>query len=70
MKDNPVKGQSSLEIALVLVAVLLFLLGMVRIFFWGNTDLIKRQKDYLKSRGIAGTWPVHRTSSLSDGNIF
>ena len=64
------KGQVSLEIALVFVAVLLFLLGMLRVFFWANNDLVARQKDYLQTRDEQGRWPIHRTANLTDDNVF
>lgn len=70
MKDNCCKGQTSLEITLVFVALLLFLLGMLRIFFWGNNDLIMRQRGYINSRGNQGALPTHTTTPLSDSMIF
>jgi hypothetical protein len=68
-KLNP-GGQSSLEITGVFVALLLFLLGMLRIWFWGNNDLIRRQSDYIRTRGLNGTWPIHTTIPISDSLLF
>ena len=64
------QGQVSLEITIVFVAVLLFLLGMLRILFWGNNDLFLRQKDYDRTRDAQGRWPIHSSSNLSDDVIF
>lgn len=70
MKDNCRKGQSSLEIAVVFTVLLLFLLGMLRIWFWGNNDLIRRQQEYIDSRSYNGTLPAHNTTTLSDSMVF
>lgn len=64
------KGQVSLEIALVFVAVLLFFLGMLRVFFWANNDLVARQNDYQQTRDEQGRWPVHTSNPLNDDTVF
>lgn len=66
----PTKGQATLEIALIFVAVLLFLLGMLRIFFWANNDLMARQRDYMQTRDEQGRWPIHSSANLDDQTIF
>ena len=64
------KAQVTLEISLTFVAVLLFLLGMLRIWFWFNDDLYQRQRDYISTRSNLGSWqPIH-TSNLTDAIVF
>lgn len=64
------QAQVSIELSLAFVAVLLFLMGMLRIWFWGNNELYTRQQDYINSRAADdGKWPIH-TSTLSDNTIF
>lgn len=70
MKRWP-KAQVSLEVSLVFVAVLLFLLGMMRVWFWGNRDLYQRQNNYINTRSATqGTWPIHETADLNDDIVF
>lgn len=64
------RAQVTLEISLTLIAVLLFVLGMLRIWFWLNDDLYQRQKDYISTRKDLGTWPIHESSELNDGVVF
>jgi hypothetical protein len=70
MKAKGCQGQSSIELSVVFVIILVFLLGMFRIWFWGNNDLYRRQNDYINTRGRNGTWPVHNTPALTDNWIF
>ena len=65
------KARVCLEIALSFVAILLFLLGMLRIWFWSNEDLFERQTDYIATRSATkGEWPIHNTVELSDSIVF
>lgn len=48
------KGQSTIELTLVIGAVFLFLLGAVRTMGWFNRDMAARQGAYLVSRIPAG----------------
>ena len=65
------KSQVSLEIAISFIVILLFLIGMVRIWFWGNSDLLKRQDDYINTRSARhGHWPIHNTDELDDSKVF
>ncbi|MCM8801117.1 MAG: hypothetical protein NC912_03780 [Candidatus Omnitrophica bacterium] len=64
------RAQVSLEISISFVAILLFLLGMLRIWFWVNNDLIERQRDYISTRRDLGRWPIHQTRKLSDNIVF
>lgn len=65
------KAQVSLEVSLAFVAVLLFLLGMIRIWFWGNRDLYQRQSNYIATRSATqGIWPMHTTADFSDDIVF
>lgn len=64
------QAQASIELSLSFVVVLLFLLGMLRVWFWGNNELYSRQQDYINTREANdGNWPVH-SSNLSDDIIF
>ena len=63
------KAQVLLEITLVFVALLLFFVGMLNIWFWFNNDLVKRQKDYISSRDQRGRWPIHEPE-IKDEDIF
>lgn len=64
------RAQVSLELALVFVALLGFLLGMLRIFFLANNDLVARQNRYLETRDERGRWPIYDSRPLSDDAIF
>jgi hypothetical protein len=44
------KGQSTLEISLVVGLLFLFLLGIVRIMGWFNSDMANRQQAYKQTR--------------------
>ena len=65
------RAQVSLEISLCFVAILLFLIYMLRIWFWANRELFTRQGDYINSRSAtSGSWPIHSSAELSDGLVF
>lgn len=49
------QAQVSLELALVLICVFLLLLGSLKVFFWVNERLVKRQRDFETSRVSAGS---------------
>ena len=70
MKRFNYKGQSSLEIAISFGVLILFLVGMLRIFFWGNNTMLERQKNYISSRSRDGIWPLPATTPLSDTRLF
>lgn len=68
------KGQSTLEISLVVGLLFLFLLGIVRIMGWFNSDMANRQAAYKQSRveateelGLAAQGVPYQTPGL---NIF
>lgn len=44
------KGQSTLEVSLVVGLLFLFLLGIVRILGWFNSDMANRQASFKASR--------------------
>ncbi len=65
------RAQVSIEISLAFVVVLLFLICMLRIWFWSNSDLYERQRDYINTRSAtSGTWPMHESRELSDNIVF
>ena len=49
------RGQSTLELSLVVGMLFLLLIGIVRIMGWFNTDLSRRQDSYLYTRVEAGS---------------
>jgi hypothetical protein len=64
------RAQTSIEVVAAFVAILLFLLGIIRIWIWGNNDLWRRQNDYRRSRDASGRWPIHQSQPLSDSTVF
>ena len=65
------KGQASLETSLAIVALIILLGGMVKIWFWANNQIVERQISFNAGRVSAGTssdtyslkahWPLDYT---------
>jgi hypothetical protein len=53
MRKNLEKAQASLEMAITIIAVLIFFLGCIRLFFWVNERLVLRQERYEATRASA-----------------
>jgi len=49
------KGQSTIEVSLVVGMLFLLFIGIVRIMGWFNTDIARRQDNYLYTRVEAGS---------------
>ena len=71
------KAQVSLEIAIIFISIVLFLLGVIRIWVWSQSQLIGRQKSFNSTRVEAGTvekedeikplvWPVYKPQKLEE----
>ncbi|MDP2941650.1 MAG: hypothetical protein Q8N85_05325 [Candidatus Omnitrophota bacterium] len=79
-------GQSTLEMALVLILMVLLLGGITNIWLWGSKQIVQRQMLYNQGRVLAGTprddykreWPLAnpatgakwRPESLSEGRVL
>ncbi|OGX45740.1 MAG: hypothetical protein A3G38_02040 [Omnitrophica WOR_2 bacterium RIFCSPLOWO2_12_FULL_51_8] len=77
--DRWPRGQGLLEATVVLILITLFIGGIIQIWFWGNKQILKRQKYYNVSRILAGTgrdkyqlqWPlVYGRDSLSENQVL
>lgn len=55
MNKKKRKAQAVLETALAFVMMCLFFLGIINIWLWADTQIVKRQKSYNSSRLLAGT---------------
>jgi len=72
------KGQSTLEMALALIVIILLIGGIVKIWFWSNTQIVQRQQAYNATRVQAGTgsdtyqtvWPVYTPGELTEEETF
>jgi len=72
------KGQSTLEVSLTLIITVVLLYSIVKIWFWSNNQIVKRQLEYNDSRVIAGTavdtyklvWPLNRAPELKEKDVL
>lgn len=74
------KGQSTIETALVVIAVVLLVGGIVNIWFWANNQIVERQLRYNATRVSAGTakdpgeyvlqWPVYSPPELKEDEVL
>lgn len=77
-RDRKIKGQSTLETALVFVLIVLFLGGITKIWLWANNQIVERQVRYNNSRVAAGTsadnytlqWPVYQPPALTEEEVL
>ena len=54
------KGQSTMEVGIALIVVILFLLASLKIFLWLNNRMVWRQQEYERTRINAGSqWPEY-----------
>lgn len=49
------KGQSSLEVALIFIIIVLLIGGITKIWIWSNNQIVERQLSYNGQRVRAGT---------------
>jgi|GEM_PF-4992021 len=69
-------GQASLEASVALVAIIILLAGIIRIWFWANNQIVERQISFNAGRVFAGTssdgyslkahWPLDYTPPALD----
>jgi len=72
------KAQGMLETVITVVLIILFLGGILNIWLWINTEMVKRQTRYNTSRVIAGTssdtytlqWPVYHMQELEEDKVL
>ena len=68
------KAQATLEVTLVIIAMVLLLAGITKIWVWGNKQIVNRQMKYNASRVKAGTskedykkvWPVYTPENATE----
>ncbi|MDD4908719.1 MAG: hypothetical protein PHJ00_06625, partial [Candidatus Omnitrophica bacterium] len=68
------RGQSTTEIAFVFAGIVLLFVAIMQIWFWGNKQIVQRQKSYNAGRVTAGTssdsytlqWPVYKPEELKE----
>lgn len=54
-KFRDTKAQGMLEAAIALIIIILFLGGIIKIWFWANNQIVQRQVRYNETRVAAGT---------------
>ncbi len=72
------KGQSTLEMALAFIVIVLLVGGIVKIWLWSNQQIVERQLRYNATRVQAGTgsdtyevvWPVYTPSELTENEVL
>lgn len=75
---NNKSGQSTLEVALSFVLIVLLIGGIVKIWLWSNQQIVERQLRYNQTRVQAGTgsdtyqaaWPVYTPSELKENEVL
>lgn len=73
IKDK--RAQVSVEVALVFVAIILLLYGILQFWLNFNQNLVQRQPPYNASRVTAGSsepgkWPVSTQQPLTEESVF
>jgi len=71
------KGQGTLETAFVIIVAVLLLGGIMNIWLWANTQIVRRQRRYNAGRVVAGTatdsytlrWPVYAPEALDEDSV-
>lgn len=69
------KAQVTVEVALVFVAIIMLLFGVLNIWLNFNQNLVERQPPYNATRVEAGSsnpgvWPVSQQTSLTEEDVF
>lgn len=78
MGNRKIKGQSTLETAVVFIIIILFLGGITKIWLWANNQIVQRQLRYNAGRVAAGTssdtytlqWPVYTPPALTEEEVL
>lgn len=78
MKSNRIRGQSTLEVAITFIVVVLLVGGIIKIWFWANNQIVERQLSYNATRVTAGTssdtyklqWPVYAPPDLKENEVL
>lgn len=73
-----IKAQATLEMTIVIIIIVLFLGGIINIWAWANTQIVKRQLRYNASRVAAGSssdayvlqWPVYTPDALTEDMVL
>ena len=70
-----VTSQASLELAVALIGVALFFVGIIRIWVWSNSTIIHRTPAYNNTRVVAGSsnpgfWKVYTPKELTEDWVF
>lgn len=76
--NKAIKGQSMLEVCIILIILVLFLAGVMKIWLWSNNQIVKRQSEYNLTRVEAGTamddytlvWPVYTPEELTEDYVL
>lgn len=76
--EKKLKGQCTLETAIVFILIILFLGGITKIWLWANNQIVQRQLRYNASRVTAGTstdtytlqWPVYTPPNLTEDEVI
>ena len=73
IKDK--RAQVSVEVALVFVAIIMLLFGILQFWLNFNQNLVQRQPPYNASRVAAGSsdpgrWPVSTQQPLTEESVF
>lgn len=73
------RGQSTTEIAFVFAGIVLLFAAILQIWFWGNKQIVQRQKSYNAGRVTAGTssdsyslqWPpAYKPEELTEDTVL
>lgn len=73
------RGQSTTEIAFVFAGIVLLFAAILQIWFWGNKQIVRRQKSYNAGRVTAGTssdsytlqWPpAYKPEELTEDTVL
>jgi uncharacterized protein (UPF0333 family) len=75
LMNSKLKGQVTLEVALVFVALILLLFGILNFWLNFNQNLVQRQPPYNATRVAAGSsepgkWPVSTQKPLTEDVVF
>jgi hypothetical protein len=72
-------AQSMIEIAFVFAGIILLFAAILQIWFWGNKQIVQRQKSYNAGRVTAGTssdsytlqWPpTYKPEELTEDKVL
>jgi hypothetical protein len=72
------RGQGMIESIVAIVVAVILLFGLINIWIWGNTQIVRRQMRYGESRVAAGTssdtyqlqWPMNSSTNLTEEEVI